>query len=103
MSLERATYTLLIPGIKARNTETIAIEEAKIIKNENSENLLTSMATSRGVFEFIMTFGLIIESVNQLIPKYNHILADNKIFSTEISSKIGILKLIPGVEMIDAE
>ena len=49
MSLDRATYILLIPGINARNTETIAIEEAKTIKNENSENLLTSIATRRGV------------------------------------------------------
>ena len=138
MSLDRATYTLLIPGIKARNTETIAIEEAKTIKNENSENLLTSIATRRGVFEFIMNSGFIIDSVNQVTPKYNkiviprpvkiavgiislgffisspnvasleypvkaknHILADNKILSTETLSKTGILKLIFGVEMIE--
>ena len=59
--------------MRARNTETIAIEEAKTIKNENSENLLTSMATRRGVLEFIISSGLIIDSVNQVIPKYNKI------------------------------
>ena len=138
MSLERATYILLIPGIKARNTETIPIEEAKTIKKENSANLLTSIATRRGVLEFIINSGLIIESVNQVIPKYNrivtprpvkiavgiislgffisspnvasleypvkaknHILADSKILSIEILSKIGILKFTLGVEMIE--
>ena len=138
MSLERATYILLIPGIKARNTETIAIDEAKTIKNENSENLLTSIATRRGVLEFIINLGLIIDSVNHVTAKYNkivtpravkiavgiisfgffisspnvasleypvkaknHILADKKILSTETLSKIGILKLIFGVEMIE--
>ena len=73
MSLESATYILLIPGIKARNTEPIAIDEAKTIKKENSENLLTSIATRRGVFEFIINSGLIIDRVNQVTPKYKKI------------------------------
>tara|TARA_Y100000816_G_scaffold173979_1_gene125138 strand:+ start:435 stop:731 length:297 start_codon:yes stop_codon:yes gene_type:complete len=96
------------------------------------------MATRRGVLEFIMNSGLIIDSVNQVTPKYkkivtprpvkiavgiislgffisspnvasleypvkakNHMLADNKILSTETPSKIGMLKLTFGVEMIE--
>ena len=59
-----------MPGIRARNTETIAIEEAKMTRNVNAENLLTSIATSNGVLEFIMISGLTIERVNQLIIRY---------------------------------
>tara|TARA_Y100001970_G_C13618124_1_gene548105 strand:- start:9 stop:305 length:297 start_codon:yes stop_codon:yes gene_type:complete len=96
------------------------------------------MATRRGVLELIMNSGLIIDSVNQVIPKYNkivtprpvkiavgiislgffisspnvasleypvkaknHILADNKILSYDILSKIGILKSTFGVERIE--
>ena len=77
-----------MPGIKARNTEIIAIEEAKTIKNENSENLLTSMATRRGVFEFIMNSGLIIDSVNQVIPKYNKIVTPRP-----VKIAVGIISL----------
>ena len=88
MSLESATYILLIPGIKARNTEIIAIEEAKTIKNENSENLLISIATRSGVFEFLMNSGLIIDSVNQVIPKYKKIVTPRP-----VKIAVGIISL----------
>jgi len=48
----------------------MAIVEAKTTKNVNSENLLTSIATNNGVFEFPIISGLTIERVNQLIIKY---------------------------------
>ena len=88
MSLERATYILLTPGIRARNTETIAIEDAKTIKKENSANLLTSIATRRGVFEFIISSGLIIESVNQVTTKYNNI-----VIPRPVNIAVGIISL----------
>ena len=37
-SLDIATYILLIAGNKARNTEAVAIEDAKTTKNEKVEN-----------------------------------------------------------------
>tara|TARA_B100000405_G_C16530151_1_gene354408 strand:- start:7 stop:285 length:279 start_codon:yes stop_codon:yes gene_type:complete len=54
----------------------------------------------------IISFGFFISSPNVASLEYpvkakNHILADKKILSTETLSKIGILKLIFGVEMIE--
>ncbi len=65
-SLDIATYILLIAGNKARNTEAVAIEDAKTTKNEKSDNIDTSIATSKGVFEFAITPGPTIASANQL-------------------------------------
>ena len=101
MSLESATYILLIPGIRARNTETIAIEEAKTIKKENSENLLTSMATRRGAFEFIMNSGLIIDSVNQVIPKYNSIVTPRPVKIAVGIISLGFLISSPNVASLE--
>lgn len=52
LSLDIATITLLIPGIRASNTEADAIVDAIEIKNEKLENLDTSKATFKGVEEF---------------------------------------------------
>ena len=101
LSLERATYILLIPGIRARNTETIAIDEAKTIKNENSENLLTSMAISRGVLEFIISSGLIIDSVNQVIPKYNRIVNPRPVKIAVGIISLGFLISSPNVASLE--
>ena len=68
-SLAIATYILLIPGINARKTEVIAIEDPNTIKNENSDIALRSIAISKGVFEFIIISGSTIERVTQLITK----------------------------------
>ena len=101
MSLESATYILLIPGIRARNTETIAIEEAKTIKNENSENLLTSMATRRGVLEFIISSGLIIDSVSQVIPKYKRIVTPRPVKIAVGIISLGFLISSPNVASLE--
>ena len=77
-----------MPGIRARNTETIAIEEAKMTRNVNSENLLTSIATSNGVLEFIMIFGLTIERVNQLIIRYK-----KTVIPRPVNIAVGIISL----------
>ena len=101
MSLESATYILLIPGIKARNTEIIAIEEAKTIKNENSENLLISIATRSGVFEFLMNSGLIIDSVNQVIPKYEKIVTPRPVKIAVGIISLGFLISSPNVASLE--
>ena len=67
-SLDIATYILLIAGSKARNTEAVAIVDAKTIKNEKSDITDTSIATSKGVFEFATTSGPMIASDSQF-PK----------------------------------
>ena len=77
-----------MPGIRARNTETIAIEEAKMTRNVNAENLLTSIATSNGVLEFIMISGLTIERVNQLIIRYK-----KTVIPRPVNIAVGIISL----------
>ena len=77
-----------MPGISARNTEIMAIEDAKMTRNVNSENLLTSIATISGVDEFIMISGLTIERVNQLIIRYN-----KTVIPSPVNIALGIISL----------
>ena len=46
------------------------------------------MATRRGVLEFIISSGLIIDSVNQVIPKYNRIVTPRP-----VKIAVGIISL----------
>ena len=46
------------------------------------------MATRRGVLEFIISSGLIIDSVNQVIPKYNKIVTPRP-----VKIAVGIISL----------
>ena len=101
LSLESATYILLMPGIRARNTETIAIEEAKMTRNVNSENLLTSIATSNGVLEFIMISGLTIERVNQEIIRYKKTVTPRPVNIAVGSISLGFLISSPNVASLE--
>ena len=58
-----------MPGINARKTEAIAIEDPNTIKKENADIELRSIAISKGVFEFIIILGSTIDNVIQLITK----------------------------------
>ena len=77
-----------MPGMSARNTDTIAIEEAKTTKNANSENLLTSIATNNGVLELPIIFGPTIERVSQLTTRYTR-----TVMPSPVNIAVGIISL----------
>ena len=69
MSLDMATTTLLIPGIRASKTEPVAIVDAIETRKLKLENLDKSKATLRGVDEFCIIEGSTMPSVMYVTKK----------------------------------
>ena len=69
LSLDMATATRLIPGIRASKTEPVAIVDAIEIRKLKLENLDKSNATLRGVDEFCIIEGSTIPSVIYVTKK----------------------------------
>jgi len=59
------------------------------------------MATRRGVLEFIIRSGLIIDSVNQVIPKYNRIVTPRPVKIAVGIISLGFLISSPNVASLE--
>tara|TARA_Y100000996_G_scaffold334416_1_gene270823 strand:- start:145 stop:465 length:321 start_codon:yes stop_codon:yes gene_type:complete len=79
----------------------MAIEEANMTRNVNSEKLLTSIATSNGVLEFIIISGLTIERVSQVIIRYNKTVTPRPVNIAVGIISLGFLTSSPNVASLE--